>query len=415
MTLSFPPARICFPFAGGIVGGSHISAIKLIQSLDRQRFIPEVVVHHAAGQVGELLRDEAVPFHTAPTPFHFGRAPGVWQPRGVNDLLRASFAQRHLAAFLQTLGISIVHTNEGAMHATWAVPAWLAGTKLLWHHRSSPEARGLRVLAPRFADHVVGVSHFALSEFRARRHDVPTTVIHSPFDTSIAADRPGARAALLAELGLSADTVVIGYFGNFVDRKRPLLFVDVIAELAQRAPTLPITGVMFGETLDAGLDQQVVQRARGLGIAKRLHLMGFRYPATNWLAACDVLAVTAVGEPFGRTLIEAMLLGTAVVAVASGGNLEAISDDTTGVLARVDDAGSIATKILALLQDPARLARITAAAGYDAKDKFGQERHRLDIETCYRDLLASPPSTARSQLYRAGLLGPKNLSNNRNR
>ncbi len=390
------PARVCFPFAGGIVGGSHISTCGLIKALDRQRFTPHVVVHHAAGQVGELLRDESISFETTPAPWHFGRAPGAWQASSAVDLARAAWTQQRLARWLTSRRIDIVHTNEGAMHVTWALPSWLAGAKFIWHHRSSPDARGLRSLAPLFADQVVSVSHYALADFTARRRRTPAAVVYSPFDTSISADRSLSRARLLAELDLPPEATVIGYFGNFTARKRPLLFVDVIAEMVRRTPARPVVGVMFGDTLDDGLDDEVRQRAADLGVASQIRQMGFRYPGADWLAACDVLAVTAVGEPFGRTLIEAMLLGTAVVAVATGGNLEAIRDGVTGLLAKPDDAGSIAEKTLSLVDDPARLGRMTGAARIDALERFGTERHRADIEALYADVLTRPRQPNRS-------------------
>src|SRR3546814_9556362 len=87
---------------------------------------------------------------------------------------------------------------------------------------------------------------------------------------------------------------------------------------------MPVTGLLFGGTLQPGLDKAVLERAARLGIADRIRLMGFRHPSAPWMAACDALLVTAVEEPFGRTLIEAMLLRTRVVAANSGGNPEAI-------------------------------------------------------------------------------------------
>ena len=47
--------------------------------------------------------------------------------------------------------------------------------------------------------------------------------------------------------------------------------------------------------------------------------------------------VTARGEPFGRTLIEAMHLGTPVIATRHGGNPEAIEDGRNGFLVDPDD------------------------------------------------------------------------------
>ena len=388
------PAVICFPFAGGIVGGSHISACRLINLLDRSRYQPLVVVHRLGGQVDQLLEREGIPFEAAPAAAHFGRAPGVSDGRGVANLAAAATGQAALAGFLRSRRVAVVHTNEGAMHATWAVPARLAGAKLLWHHRSSPEAKGLRYLAPWFADEVIGVSAFALSEHRGRHGGGGSRIVYSPFDTQIGVDREAVRAVLLAELDLPADTGIVGYFGNFVARKRPLLFVDLIAELQRRKPSRQFVGVMFGDVLDTGLDLAVTSRAAALGVANRIRLMGFRYPAADWLGACDVLAVTAVGEPFGRTLIEAMLLGTPVVAVGVGGNAEAIRDDLTGLLATVDDPVSLADGVEALLDDHPRCQRIVDAARIDARDRFGEDRHRREIEAVYGELLRSRAAVA---------------------
>src|SRR3546814_11838217 len=62
------PATICFPFAGGIMGGSHISALKLINALDPREFRALIVLHSSKGQLGEFLRYEKIAYYLAPTP-----------------------------------------------------------------------------------------------------------------------------------------------------------------------------------------------------------------------------------------------------------------------------------------------------------------------------------------------------------
>jgi glycosyltransferase involved in cell wall biosynthesis len=115
--------------------------------------------------------------------------------------------------------------------------------------------------------------------------------------------------------------------------------------------------------------------------------MGFRYPGLPWLSACDVHAVTAVDEPFGRSLIEAMLIGTPVVAVASGGNSEAICDGVNGLLTPPDDAEAMAGRILELLGNPAEATAMAARACADARAGFGRERHARVIAGIYDELL----------------------------
>ena len=379
------PARpiVCFPFAGGLAGGSHVSAVKLIRSIDRAAYQPLVLLHRLDGPVAELLRAEDVSFEPAPSRLYVGAE----EARGVFGAwtLVALFAR--LAGFLRRRGVAIVHTNEAAMHATWAGPARLAGAKLLWHHRSGPEARGLRYLAPLLADRVVSVSKYAAPKPGSLSAARKCSVVYSPFEIERSSiDKAACRAALLAEIGEPSDTQIVGFFGHLSRRKRPLIFVEAIAELRRRSPRPRIVGLVFGETMDPGADRMVQERAEQLEVADRIRLMGFRYPPERWLAGCDALLVTAVGEPFGRTLIEAMIVGTPVVAADSGGNPEAIRDGETGLLAPADDPSAFAERTLELLREPQRRAGIAERAHRAAIDAFGVDRHAHSIHQIYRQM-----------------------------
>ena len=384
-------ARICFPFGGGIVGGSHISAAKLIQGLDRRRFSPLIVLHHEEGQLGEFLRSEGLDYTTLQDVGFFGNAYGVERKQGAGATLATMRDQWRLARFLRQNQVRIVHTNDGSMHVSWALPARLAGARLLWHHRGGSHARGVRFLAPIAADCIVGVSEFALSQVRrAPRTARKTAVVYSPFDSDAEPiDKRQAHDALTTELGVTPHTRLIGFFGHFQDRKRPLLFVEMLYHVSLMRPDLPVMGLMFGSPLVAGMEEQMVEQARSLGIADRLRLMGFRYPAAPLMAGCDIHAVPAVHEPFGRSLIEAMLLGTPVVAAASGGNIEAIDHGVNGLLAQADDPAAMAAEIIGLLAEPARSDAIAATALEAASARFGAERHVSQISAIYQSLLTA--------------------------
>jgi glycosyltransferase involved in cell wall biosynthesis len=123
--------------------------------------------------------------------------------------------------------------------------------------------------------------------------------------------------------------------------------------------------------------------------------MGFRYPPETWMAACDVLLVTAVDEPFGRTLIEAMLVGTPVIAAASGGNPEAIEDGRTGCLVPADDIAGFAARAHELLTDRGRWAAISRTAREDAVRRFGLACHAQAIMAIYDRMLSRDPRVMR--------------------
>lgn len=383
--MSLKKFRICFPFAGGPVGGSHVSAIKLIQRLDVATFEPIVVLHRGEGPVADLLHQENVRFEAAPTTTYFG-AEGWRRP----DRLMGVVPK--LTRFLRRRGVVLVHTNEGPMHATWSAPARLAGAKLVWHHRSTPSARGVRFVAPLLAHRIVSVSRFAAPK-NPLLGSKKCAVVYSPFDPRAEpVNRDAARRALCVEDGLPPDAQVLGYFGSLVGRKRPLQFIETVAATLRRRPERPVFGLLFGEALEPGIEAAARACARELGVASHIRLMGFRYPPERWLAACDLLVVTAVDEPFGRTLIEAMLAGTPVVAARSGGNVEAIAHGEDGLLVEPDDPDAFAEAVLRLLDDQELCRAVAGRARRRALGRFGLDRHARAIEAIYRELLGGVDS-----------------------
>ena len=391
--------RICFPFTGDIVGGSHLSVLGLLRNLDRTRFDPVVVPQVANGEIARLFREHGL---TTETPLRWSDLPydtKIGAPQALG-LLKDIAPQ---ARYLRDRGFPIVHTNDGRTHATWALAARLAGAKLLWHQRGDPNAVGLRFAAPLLANHVVAVSSFAAPKpglwSSARKCDV----VHSPFPADITEDRADARAVLVRELRCDPNSMFIAFVGAFSQRKRPFLFIDAIAELAGRRLSRPIIGLMFGEAYDGGRTESALRRhAIAKGVDDIVRPMGFRTPGTRWLAACDMLLVPAVGEPFGRTLIEAMLVGTPVVATASGGNIEALRNGAIGMLVRPENPVALADAAAILTDWPEAAQSMAAAAAADARARFGEELHARQIMAIYDQMLGREGQGAEAAAHPPG-------------
>ncbi|RZK02288.1 MAG: glycosyltransferase family 1 protein [Novosphingobium sp.] len=381
------PITVCFPFTGDVVGGSHFSALGLIKALDGQRVKPIVLPQKANGAIATFFRDAGVEVQASPASAELGYA----RPVGPLRYMRTLFDLPEQVRHLRRLGVDIVHTNDGRTHANWAMAARLAGAGLLWHHRGDPGASGLRFIAPLLASRVVAVSHFALPDPGVWSARSRSEVVHSPFDTAVVEDRKAARAAILRELGSHEDTWLLGYMGAFVERKRPSLFIDAVVELVRRHPAQPIAALMFGEDYDARTGRALIAHAHRRGVAHVVKFMGFRDNGPFWLAGCDLLMVPAIGEPFGRTLVEAMLVGTPVVATASGGNPEALRGGALGLLVPPESASELAQACHHILNNPALTAAMTKAAAEDARTRFGIERHASRIVSIYAEILAARP------------------------
>ncbi|MDH3660202.1 MAG: glycosyltransferase family 4 protein [Alphaproteobacteria bacterium] len=374
------PTVVAFPFVGDLVGGSHISALHLIRSLDPKRYRPLVLMHQTDGPVAELFDREQVAYEPAPVKRCLEGGPG--------DAVFFLRDLKRLERFLRERKVRLLHTNDGRMHVTWQLAGRLAGVKCLWHHRGNPGAFGLNKVAPWTADHLITVSRFS-APAGSRWTSANSSVVHSPFDIDdIQADRSACRKALIDELAVSPDTALISYFGALIARKRPVMFADITAAMTRRAAPRAVRGLVFGDDPE-GLAEPTVARAAELGVSEDLRMMGYRYPPTPWMAASDVLMVPAVDEPLGRTLVEAMLLGTPVVASDSGGNPEAIDDGRTGFIVPPDDADAFAERACQLINDPALRRRIVDQAREEAVARFSLERHVRSVTEIYDQLLSA--------------------------
>ncbi len=379
------PLTVCFPFVGDEVGGSHISALKLIANLDVKRVRATIALHQDGDVLCSHLRSLGLDYVVLPK----AQLIAPQARRGSNSLGLLTYITQTmplLRSFLVRQGVDIVHTNDGQIHATWALSARLAGAKLLWHHRADPEAKGVNFLAPLLANHLVSVSRFSKPVRPVLPIDTRFSVVHSPFEhPENPPDRQLCRAELVRELNCSADSRFVGYFGGLIQRKRPVAFVNIVAEMHRTHPAINLHGVLFGEAQRGGpaLDVDVKMRARELGIEDRIHLMGFRQPIDGYMSAVDVMLVPALSEPFGRTLIESMMLGTPVIATRHGGNIEAIDHETNGFLVSPDGPAGFISPLHRLLTDPQHWDSVSKTAKAHALARFSVDSHVQSIMEIY--------------------------------
>ncbi|MGF6177809.1 glycosyltransferase family 4 protein [Ensifer sp. 4252] len=381
---------VAYPFVGDEVGGSHISAVGLIRALDRSKYVPLVILHRPGKALEGYLSERGLPFVTSPEV-------AVMSPRllhGIGSKLSGAFGYvrttARLSSFLREKHVDIVHTNDGQMHATWALAARLSGARLLWHHRGDPGAFGVNFIAPILANHIVTVSRYVQPTRPILPVSHKLSVLHSPFDhPTRLPDREACRCEFVRELGLPEETRFVGYVGGLIDRKRPVRFVEAVHAFLQRFPDFPLVGLVFGVPSPnlPNPEPAVRTRALELGVESRIKMMGFRAPVEPCISALDALLVPAVNEPFGRTLIEAMLLETPVIATRHGGNVEAIVDDVTGFLVEPEKPEAFVDPLAKLLMKVGEHRRIRSAARASALTKYGTAAHVEGISLLYERIV----------------------------
>ena len=128
-------------------------------------------------------------------------------------------------------------------------------------------------------------------------------------------------------------------------------------------------------------------QAQRANIAERVLFTGALTGMENVYPAFDVMTLISRSEGFGRVLAEAASCGVAGVGSRVGGIEEVIVDGETGLLVTFGYAAGLATTILQLLADPARLRQLGDAARQRATRIFSVAEHGRMVNNRYLKLL----------------------------
>jgi glycosyltransferase involved in cell wall biosynthesis len=372
--------RVCFPYVGDTLGGSHLSSLLLATNL-ASRGIDSSIVLHQKGPLSDHLDAEGIEYEILELP-HLLRAGGLVRP--IVDCLRL---QPVLSNFLRWRRIDLVHGNDGRINQTWTMATRLSGRPFIWHQRARFDGSRLRRLIAERASAVLCVSNFARDRLPSEELRVRARIVRNPFDVGISVQREAARTDLIELTGRSdsAENLrLIGFCGSLTEQKRPRLFLDIAARVAAAA-SVQVQFVLMGADRD-GLWPALQDHANQIGIADKVSFVGFQRPAEYWLSGLDVLVATQIEDAFPRVLVEAMLVETPVVASSSGGHGEIIDEPAIGKLVPADDSAAFAAAVMELLQDADATAAMTMAAKEQATRQYSIERHVDEMAEIYRSL-----------------------------
>ena len=127
------------------------------------------------------------------------------------------------------------------------------------------------------------------------------------------------------------------------------------------------------------------------GVKDRVHFLGWREDIPALLAAADMYVCSSRIEPLGNVVIEAWAAGVPVVATASDGPSELITDGENGLLTPIENADALAHAMQALAaDDELRLQfKATGRAAYEAQ--FSEERVVGLYKEFFERVVPSPP------------------------
>ncbi len=156
------------------------------------------------------------------------------------------------------------------------------------------------------------------------------------------------------------DGPIVGAVSTF----RPAKALDVLIDAMRMVPGARL--VLAGE---GPLEAELRARATGLDVT----FMPYEAPPARYLKGFDVYVLSSAWEAFPIGPLEAMACGVPQVVTAVGGTRESVVAET-GIVVPPGDPEALAEAINALLADPERRARMSAASRERHAARFTVER-----------------------------------------
>jgi len=146
------------------------------------------------------------------------------------------------------------------------------------------------------------------------------------------------------------NSFIISLIGRINEFKGQYLLIDAIKELKRK--NLNIKAFIVGHAMSQEYFEKLKQKVADEKLNDLISFVGFSKEVDKFMQISDVVLMTSKNETFGLVTIEAMKSQTAVIASNSGGSLEIIDNEKTGLLFKKGDSHDLALKIEKLYDNP---------------------------------------------------------------
>lgn len=197
------------------------------------------------------------------------------------------------------------------------------------------------------------------------------TVIHAFIDTDLAIRTE--KAELRRQLGIDADTLLIGGVGVPELRKGNDLLIPLAQQLTRRHPALKFKLVWLGGSAQDSMVIILGHDAQKLGLDDKLMFLPNSDHPNDYINLYDIFILPSREDPFPLVAVTAAYLGKPIVAFEKSGGMAELLHEGAGSLVPYLDIEAFAASIHRLSQDPAAVQ----AMGSKAKDRVSR-RHTVD-------------------------------------
>jgi len=394
------PATVLYAVFHSQLGGAELALLGLLETLDRTRFRPIVLVAEE-GPLVDTLRRRAIP---------------VLVESRMRVITRRSLSAAQISAYLRTRA-SVIRSLAGAVqaHRVDVVHAFVAAA-LGYAGRAArvagvpivgtvheplaafawPRRRLLVAALNRFCDAVTFPSEANRAmALRCGVRPDRATVVRTGIDLGRFRMDPEGGRRVRQELGVAPGAHFIGMVARFNPGKGHDILLRAMALVAGSHPDARC--VLVGDALFRGEPEWKTRMralAADLGLGDRVVFAGWRDDVPAVLSALDVLVhPPTTPDSLPGAVLEAMAVGRPVVAAAIGGLPEIVEGGLTGYLVPPGNADALASTLRGLLGDPAARATMGAAGRRRVAREFPRERFGQAMQGVYEGIRRAAASS----------------------
>jgi len=351
------------------VGGTQRQITTLLEGLDKNRFLPTLLYFrersHLVDQIERAgVETVQIPKRGAIDPSFFI---ALWRfmRNGQFDVVHCfSFTGELWGALaLMLVGRGKLITSIRGVYEWYRPFQWLVKT---WVTRRS------------FC--VVANSRAGADYARTRMKSairIPFEVVYNGIGAVPLADDVE-RSRLRESLGIGPHSIMVLFVGRLVDHKN-------IPSLIRALQRIDAAGAHDIHVLVAGdgPERALLEDAGRTFHGDLLRLLGERSDVAALMQACDFLVLPSRREGLSNAILEAMAAAKPVVASRVGGNVELVTDGTTGFLYPGDDDAALADAIVRLARDSLLRGQLGTAARVLAQQEFSRDTMIARLERLY--------------------------------
>lgn len=197
-----------------------------------------------------------------------------------------------------------------------------------------------------------------------------------------------ARQALIDELGLDSNTILLGMACRLTEQKGIKYALQALKTILHDYPDTVLVIAGSGE-----LQHELIHQVAELEITDNVYFLGWREDVPQLMMAFDIFLMPSLWEGFGLVALEAMRVRTPVIASHVSAIPEVVEHEQTGLLVPPKNSEALAEAIQSLLADRSLRVHMGMVGEDRVEQYFTVDRMADETVSIYRHFVPAKPST----------------------